>query len=74
MTLDVTTDPDIARSAPPLDELRRQVTQQVEAADDVTGPEPGLLMLEEIFEHQEARRVERASRIPAQRRRGAGSA
>lgn len=63
ITLTVTTDPELAGSAPPLAELRRRAEQQVEQREAVLR-EPGLTTLEEIFDRQER---QRQARIPAQR-------
>ena len=95
VTLTVTTDADLAGSAPPLEELRSQAEEQeavlrasrrlahraqtgahraVPLPDAGDSAEPGLSTLEEIFERQERQRVERASRIPGQRRPADGPA
>lgn len=93
VTLVVTTDPGLAGSAPPLEELRRRAAEQeavlresrrpahragpgahraaavaAPAAAPTASPvaDPGYSTLDEIFEHQERQRLERA-RIPAQR-------
>lgn len=71
VTLTVTTDPELARAALPLDAVREQVEQQQtalrEAREPIPRPERGWSTLEEIFAGQEQRRQERAARIPTQR-------
>ncbi|MFP5369653.1 MAG: hypothetical protein ACLGI3_02745 [Actinomycetes bacterium] len=75
VTLTVTTDPELAATAPPLEELRARIMSGAGRGEPVPDPAApdvehrhgvGLSVLEEIFADQEWRR-EAHGRIPAQR-------